>query len=140
MINTAALFSTTFLPGQTGFDTETITGLAEWRQGIPVLFKLLAGAGTQAAAWPIYGDGEDCPCVLAAPMAQAQASWQALSQLMDKPRDATDIVARGAISSLLAGAQPWLVLDCVQLIPHDIDTPEYAAALLGVCAAEIDFI
>ena len=132
MINTAALFSTAFLPGQTGFDTETITGLAEWRQGIPVLFKLLAGAGTQAAAWPIYGDGEDCPCVLAAPMAQAQASWQALSQLMDQPRDAADIVARGAISSLLAGAQPWLVLDCVQLIPHDIDTPEYAAALLAL--------
>jgi hypothetical protein len=129
MINTAALFSTTFLPGQAGFDTDAITGLAEWRLDTPMLFKLLIGAGTQAAAWPIYGDGEDCPCVLAAPLAQAQASWQALSALMDRPRDAAAIVARGAISTLLAGAQPWLILDCVQLLPHDIGTPEYAAAL-----------
>ncbi|MEG1327669.1 MAG: hypothetical protein RSD99_22410, partial [Janthinobacterium sp.] len=129
MINTAALFSTAFLPGQTGFDTETITGLAEWRLDTPMLFKLLIGAGTQAVAWPIYGDGEDCPCVLAAPMAQAQASWQALCALMDRPRDAASIVARSAISALLAGGQAWLILDCVQLIPHDIDTPETAAAL-----------
>ena len=129
MINTAALFSTAFLPGQAGFDTETITGLAEWRLDVPALFKLLIGAGTQAVAWPVYGDGEDGPCVLAAPMAQAQASWQALCALMDRPRDAAAIVARGAISTLLAGGQPWLVLDCVQLIPHDIDTPDYAAAL-----------
>ena len=129
MINTAALFSTAFLPGQAGFDTETITGLAEWRLDVPALFKLLIGAGTQAVAWPIYGDGEDCPCVLAAPMAQAQASWQALSALMDKPRDAAAIVARAGISTLLAGGQAWLILDCVQLIPHDIDTPDYAAAL-----------
>lgn len=129
MINTAALFSTAFLPGQAGFDTDAITGLAEWRLDIPVLFKLLVGAGTQAVAWPIYGDGEDCPCVLAAPMAQAQASWQALSTLMDKPRDAASIVARGAISALLAGGQPWLILDGVQLIAHDIGTPDYAAGL-----------
>nr|WP_314607649.1 WG repeat-containing protein [uncultured Janthinobacterium sp.] len=129
MINTAALFSSAFLPGQAGFDTDTITGLAEWRLGVPMLFKLLIGAGAQAVAWPIYGDGEDCPCVLAAPMAQAQASWQALSSLMDKPRDAAAIVARGAISALLAGGQPWLILDGVQLIPHDIGTPAYAAGL-----------
>jgi len=129
MINTAALFSTAFLPGQAGFDTDAITGLAEWRLDVPALFKLLIGAGTQAVAWPIYGDGEDCACVLAAPMAQAQASWQALSALMDKPRDAAAIVARSAISALLASGQPWLILDCVQLIAHDIDTPEYAAAL-----------
>ncbi|KHA77580.1 hypothetical protein NC77_17410 [Janthinobacterium lividum] len=129
MINTAALFSTAFLPGQAGFDTDTITGLAEWRLDIPMLFKLLVGAGAQATAWPIYGDGEDCPCVLAAPMVQAQASWQALSVLMDRPRDAAAIVARSAISTLLAGGQPWLILDCVQLIPHDIGTPEYAAGL-----------
>lgn len=129
MINTAALFSTAFLPGQAGFDTESITGLAEWRLEVPTLFKLLIGAGMQAVAWPIYGDGEDCPCVLAAPMAQAQASWQALSALMDRPGDAASIVARGAISALLAGGQDWLILDCVQLIAHDIGTPEYAAAL-----------
>lgn len=129
MINTAALFSTAFLPGQAGFDTDTITGLAEWRLDIPTLFKLLIGAGTQAVAWPIYGDGEDCPCVLAAPMAQAQTSWQALCALMDQPRDAAAIVARAGISTLLAGGQAWLILDCVQLVPHDIDTPEYAAAL-----------
>ena len=103
MINTAALFSTAILPGQAGFDTEAITGLAEWRLATPMLFKLLIGAGTQAVAWPIYGDGEDCPCVLAAPMAQAQASWPALSALMDRPRDAASIVARSAISALLAG-------------------------------------
>ena len=129
MINTAALFSTAFLPGQPGFDTETITGLAEWRLDTPTLFKLLVGAGTQAVVWPIYGDGEDCACVLAAPMAQAQASWQALSALMDKPRDAAAIVARSAISALLAGGQAWLILDIVQLVPHDIGTPDYAAAL-----------
>ncbi|TDY35298.1 WG repeat-containing protein [Janthinobacterium sp. 75] len=129
MINTAALFSTTFLPGQAGFDTDAVTGLAEWRLDTPMLFKLLIGADAQTVAWPIYGDGEDCPCVLAAPMAQAQASWQALSALMDKPRDAAAIVARSAISALLAGGQAWLILDCVQLIPHDIDTPETAAAL-----------
>ena len=129
MINTSALFSTAFLPGQAGFDTETIAGLAEWRLDTPALFKLLIGAGAQAVAWPIYGDGEDCPCVLAAPMAQAQASWQALSALMDKPRDAAAIVARAAISTLLAGGQAWLILDCVQLVPHDIGTPEYATAL-----------
>ncbi|MBH1983487.1 MAG: WG repeat-containing protein [Burkholderiales bacterium] len=129
MINTAALFSTAFLPGQAGFDTEAITGLAEWRLDAPALFKLLIGAGTQAVAWPIYGDGEDCACVLAAPMLQARASWQALSVLMDKPRDDAAIVAHSAISTLLAGGQPWLILDCVQLIPHDIGTPQYAAAL-----------
>ncbi|PLY44340.1 hypothetical protein CSZ94_06270 [Janthinobacterium sp. ROICE36] len=129
MINTAALFSTAFLPGQAGFDTETITGLAEWRLDTPMLFKLLIGADTQAVAWPIYGDGEDCACVLAAPMAQAQASWQALCSLMDKPRDAAAIVARAGISTLLTGGQAWLILDCVQLIAHDIDTPEYAAGL-----------
>ena len=129
MINTAALFSTAFLPGQAGFDTETIAGLAEWRLDVPALFKLLIGADAQAVAWPIYGDGEDCPCVLAAPMAQAQASWQALSALMDKPRDAAAIVARAGISTLLAGGQAWLILDCVQLAPHDIGTPDYAAAL-----------
>lgn len=129
MINTAALFSTAFLPGQAGFDTDTITGLAEWRLDVPALFKLLIGAGTQAVAWPIYGDGEDCACVLAAPMVQAQASWQALSALMDKPRDAAAIVARAGISTLLAGGQQWLILDCVQLVPHDIDTPDYAVAL-----------
>ncbi|OHV97702.1 hypothetical protein AKG95_11130 [Janthinobacterium lividum] len=129
MINTAALFSTAFLPGQAGFDTETITGLAEWRLDVPALFKLLIGAGAQAVAWPIYGDGEDCACVLAAPMAQAQASWQALSALMDKPRDAAAIVARAGISTLLAGGQAWLILDCVQLVRHDIGTPDYAAAL-----------
>ncbi|QKY03954.1 hypothetical protein G3257_17965 [Janthinobacterium lividum] len=134
MINTAALFSTAFLPGQAGFDADAITGLAEWRLDIPMLFKLLVGAGAQATAWPIYGDGEDCPCVLAAPMVQAQASWQALSALMDKPRDAAAIVARSAISTLLAGGQPWLILDCVQLIPHDIGTLEYAAALEGLRA------
>ncbi|OEZ48602.1 hypothetical protein JAB1_32130 [Janthinobacterium sp. MP5059B] len=134
MINTAALFSTAFLPGQAGFDADAITGLAEWRLDIPMLFKLLVGAGAQATAWPIYGDGEDCSCVLAAPMIQAQASWQALSSLMDKPRDAAAIVARSAISTLLAGGQPWLILDCVQLIPHDIDTPEYAARLEGLRA------
>ncbi|MDO8033659.1 WG repeat-containing protein [Janthinobacterium sp. SUN128] len=134
MINTAALFSTAFLPGQAGFDTDAITGLAEWRLDIPMLFKLLVGAGAQAIAWPIYGDGEDCPCVLAAPMVQAQASWQALSSLMDRPRDAAALVARSAISTLLAGGQPWLILDCVQLIPHDIGTPEYAAALEGLRA------
>lgn len=129
MINTAALFSTAFLPGHAGFDTEAITGLAEWRLDAPALFKLLIGAGTQAVAWPIYGDGEDCACVLAAPMLQARASWQALSVLMDKPRDDAAIVAHSAISTLLAGGQPWLILDCVQLIPHDIGTPQYAAAL-----------
>ncbi|SDG76197.1 WG repeat-containing protein [Janthinobacterium sp. YR213] len=134
MINTAALFSTAFLPGQAGFDADAITGLAEWRLDIPMLFKLLVGAGAQATAWPIYGDGEDCSCVLAAPMVQAQASWQALSSLMDKPRDAAAIVARSAISTLLAGGQPWLILDCVQLIPHDIGTPEYAAGLEGLRA------
>ena len=134
MINTAALFSTTFLPGQAGFDTATITGLAEWRQDTPMLFKLLVGADAQAVAWPIYSDGEDCACVLAAPMAQARASWQALCALMDKPRDAAAIVARSAISALLAGGQPWLVLDCVQLIAHDIDTPGYAQALLALRA------
>lgn len=134
MITTAALFSTAILPGQAGFDTEAITGLAEWRLATPMLFKLLIGAGTQAVAWPVYGDGEDAPCVLAAPLAQAQASWQALSALMAPPRDAAAIVARGAIGALLAGAQAWLVLDCVQLIPHDIGTPDYAAALDAVRA------
>ena len=132
MITTAALFSTAILPGQAGFDTEAITGLAEWRLATPMLFKLLIGAGTQAVAWPVYGDGEDAPCVLAAPLAQAQASWQALSALMAPPRDAAAIVARGAIGALLAGARAWLVLDCVQLIPHDIGTPDYAAALDSV--------
>ena len=135
MINTAALFSTAFLPGQTGFDTDAITGLAEWRLDVPTLFKLLVGADAQAVAWPIYGDGEDCPCVLAAPMARAQASWQALCAMMDRPRDAAAIVARSAISALLAGGQAWLVLDCVQLIAHDIGTPQYAAAL-GALRAE----
>ena len=135
MINTAALFSTAFLPGQTGFDTDAITGLAEWRLDVPTLFKLLVGADAQAVAWPIYGDGEDCACVLAVPMLQAQASWQALCALMDRPRDAAAIVARSAISALLAGGQAWLVLDCVQLIAHDIGTPQYAAAL-GALRAE----
>ncbi|MFZ4874443.1 DUF6630 family protein [Janthinobacterium sp. Mn2066] len=122
MIPTAALFSTATLPGHPDFDMQAISGLAEWRHHIPMLFKLLAGAGTQTVAWPIYGDGEDSDCVLAAPMAQAQASWQALCALMDVPH-------ASAISDLLAGGQAWLVLDGVQLINHDIGTAEYAAAL-----------
>src|SRR5471030_2566006 len=122
MIATAALFSTTALPGQAGFDIETITGLAEWRHTIPMLFKLLVGAETQAIAWPIYGDGEDSDCVLAAPMAQAQASWQALCALMKLPHNP-------AIDALLAESQSWLVLDGVQLIKHDIGTADYASAL-----------
>ncbi|MFM2086771.1 MAG: hypothetical protein RLZZ237_1640 [Pseudomonadota bacterium] len=122
MIATAALFSTTALPGQAGFDIETITGLAEWRHTIPMLFKLLVGAETQAIAWPIYGDGEDSDCVLAAPMAQAQASWRALCALMKLPHNP-------AIDALLAESQSWLVLDGVQLIKHDIGTADYASAL-----------
>ncbi|MGK5078812.1 DUF6630 family protein [Janthinobacterium sp. HLX7-2] len=129
MILTSALFSTASLPGNPDFDADTVTGLAEWRHSTPLLFQLLIGAGTQAIAWPLYGAGEETDCVLAAPMAQAQASWQALCALMEQPRDAAAIVARGAISALLAGCQPWLVLDCVQLIEHDIGTPGYAAAL-----------
>jgi hypothetical protein len=35
-----------------------------------------SSAPAQAAAWPIYGAGEGCPCVLAAPMPLKQASWQ----------------------------------------------------------------
>ena len=129
MISTAVLFSTHHLPDHPDFDIEAIGGLAEWRQATPMLFKLLLGSAAQAVTWPLYDDGEEHACVLAAPMAQAQASWQALSTLMDRPRDAAAIVARSAISALLAGGQPWLILDCVQLIAHDIGTPEYAAAL-----------
>lgn len=122
MIPTAALFSTANLPGQADFDIDTITGLAEWRNHTPMLFKLLVGAGAQAVTWPIYGDGEDTACVLAAPMAQAQTSWQALCALMELPQ-------AHAISDLLASGQAWLVLDSVQLIKHDIGSSEYASAL-----------
>ena len=122
MIPTAALFSTSTLPAHPDFDAEAITGLAEWRHQIPMLFKLLAGSSTQAIAWPIYGDGVETECVLAAPMAQAQANWQALCALMELPQSP-------AISALLAEGQSWLVLDGVQLINHDIGTAEYAGAL-----------
>ncbi|MBB5610961.1 MULTISPECIES: hypothetical protein [unclassified Janthinobacterium] len=122
MIPTAALFSTATLPNHPDFDVEAITGLAEWRHNTPMLFKLLVGAGTQAVAWPIYGDGVDTACVLAAPMAQAQASWQALCPLMELPQSP-------AIDALLAEGQSWLVLDGVQLIKHDIGTADYASAL-----------
>lgn len=134
MISTAVLFSTTDLPGHPGFDIDDITGLAEWRQATPMLFKLLLGAQAQAIAWPLYDDGEQHACALAAPMAQARASWQALSALMDPPRDAAAIVARSAIASLLADGQEYLVLDCVQLIDHDIGTPEFAAQLQAMTA------
>ena len=134
MISTAILFSTTDLPGHPGFDIDDITGLAEWRQTTPMLFQLLLGAQAQAIAWPLYDDGEQHACALAAPMAQARASWQALSALMDPPRDAAAIVARSAIASLLADGQAYLVLDCVQLIDHDIGTPGFAAQLQAMAA------
>lgn len=134
MISTAVLFSTTDLPGHPGFDIDDITGLAEWRQTTPMLFKLLLGAQAQAIAWPLYDDGEQHACALAAPMDQARASWQALSALMEPPRDAAAIVARSAIASLLADGQEYLVLDCVQLIDHDIGTPGFAAQLQAMAA------
>ena len=134
MISTAVLFSTTDLPYHPGFDIDDITGLAEWRQTTPMLFQLLLGAQAQAIAWPLYDDGEQHACALAAPMAQARASWQALSALMDPPRDAAAIVARSAIASLLADGQEYLVLDCVQLIDHDIGTPGFAAQLQAMAA------
>ena len=134
MISTAILFSTTDLPGHPGFDIDDITGLAEWRQTTPMLFQLLLGAQAQAIAWPLYDDDEEHACALAAPMAQARASWQALSALMDPPRDAAAIVARSAIASLLADGQEYLVLDCVQLIDHDIGTPGFAAQLQAMAA------
>lgn len=129
MISTAVLFSTTDLPDHPGFDIDGITGLAEWRQTTPLLFQLLLGAQPQAIIWPLYDDGGEHACALAAPMAQARASWQALSALMDPPRDAAAIVVRSAIAALLADGQDWLVLDCVQLIDHDIGTPAFAAQL-----------
>jgi len=122
MIPTAALFSTSTLPAHPDFDADAITGLAEWRHAIPMLFKLLLGAEAQTTPWPIYGDGAETDCVLAAPMAQAQASWQALCALVDLPQSP-------AIGALLAEGQAWLVLDGVQLIKHDIGTLEYAGAL-----------
>ena len=129
MISTAVLFSTHHLPDHPDFDIEAIGGLAEWRQATPMLFKLLLGSAAQAVTWPLYDDGVEHACALAAPMAQARASWQALSALMEPPRDAQAIVARSAIASLLADGEQWLVLDCVQLIAHDIGTPEFAAQL-----------
>ncbi|OYO29035.1 WG repeat-containing protein [Janthinobacterium sp. PC23-8] len=129
MISTAVLFSTPHLPDHPAFDIDAITGLAEWRQTTPMLFKLLLGDAAQAFTWPLYGDGEERACVLAAPMAQARASWQALSALMAPPRDAQAMVARSAIASLLADGEQWLVFDCVQLIAHDIGTAEFANEL-----------
>ena len=134
MISTAVLFSTTDLPDHPDFDIDDITGLAEWRQATPLLFRLLLGAQAQAITWPLYDDGEEHACALAAPIALARASWQALSALMEPPRDAAAIVARSAIASLLADGQDWLVLDCVQLIDHDIGTPEFAAQLQAIAA------
>jgi hypothetical protein len=134
MISTAVLFSTHHLPDHPDFDIEAIGGLAEWRQATPMLFKLLLGAQAQPITWPIYDDGEEHVCVLAAPLAQARASWQALSALMAPPRDAQAIVARSAIASLLADGEQWLVFDCVQLIDHDIGTPEFAAQLRDIAA------
>ena len=134
MISTAVLFSTHHLPDHPEFDIEAIGGLAEWRQATPMLFKLLLGSAAQAITWPLYDDGEEHACVLAAPMAQARASWQALSALLDKPRDAAAIVVRSAIASLLADGEQWLVFDCVQLIAHDIGTPEFAAQLADIAA------
>ena len=134
MISTAFLFSTHHLPDHPDFDIDAISGLAEWRQATPMLFKLLLGSSAQAITWPLYDDGEEHVCVLAAPMAQARASWQALAALMDKPRDAAAIVARSAIASLLANGERWLVLDCVQLIDHDIGTPEFSQQLQAIAA------
>ncbi|MGK5026228.1 DUF6630 family protein [Janthinobacterium sp. RB2R34] len=134
MISTAVLFSTHHLPDHPDFDIEAIEGLAEWRQSTPMLFKLLMGSAAQAVTWPLYDDGVEHACALAATMAQARASWQALSALMEAPRDAAAIVARSAIASLLANGEQWLVLDCVQLIDHDIGTPEFAAQLQGIAA------
>ena len=134
MISTAVLFSTTDLPDHPDFDIDDITGLAEWRQATPLLFRLLLGSQAQAIAWPLYNDGEQHACALAAPMAQARASWQALSALMAPPRDAAAIVARSAIASLLADGQDWLVLDCVQLIDHDIGTAQFAEQLQAIAA------
>lgn len=134
MISNAVLFSTTDLPHHPGFDIDDITGLAEWRQTTPMLFQLLLGAQAQAITWPLYDDGEEQACALAAPMAQARASWQALCALMEPPRDAAAIVVRSAIASLLADGQQWLVLDCVQLIDHDIGTAEFAQQLQAIAA------
>ena len=70
MISTAVLLSTTDLPDHPDFDIDDITGLAEWRQATPMLFKLLLGSAAQAITWPLYDDGEEHVCALAAPMAQ----------------------------------------------------------------------
>lgn len=134
IISTSVLFSSAALPGEAAFELDALGGLAEWRLDIPMLFKLLLGADARPCTWPVYDFGEDADCVLAAPMAQARASWQQLCDLMERPRDAAAIVARSAISSLLANAGPWLVLDCVQLIADDVGTPGYARALQQLCS------
>lgn len=134
MISTSVLFTSAYLPGDPSFDLGASCGLAEWRQDLPMLFKLLVGAGAQTIAWPAYDAGVDADCVLAAPMAQAQAAWQQLSALMEPPRDAAAAaaaasIARDTIGSLLASGQRWLVLDCVQLMEHDIGTADFDSAL-----------
>jgi len=129
IISTSVLFSSAALPGEPAFDIDALGGLAEWRMDIPMLFKLLLGPDPQPCYWPVYDFGEDGHCVLAAPMQQAQAIWQQLYDLMEPPRDAAAIVARSAISALLASGQQWLILDCVQMIAHDVGTPEYVRAL-----------
>lgn len=139
IIFTAVLFSSDALPGDAAFDLDALRGLAEWRLDIPLLFKLLIGPDARPCHWPVYDFGEDGHCVLAAPLAQARESWQQLCAMMERPRDAAAIVARSAISALLAGNGQWLVLDCVQLVPHDVGTPPYDAALqqLRVEAAQL---
>jgi len=139
IIFTSVLFSSDALPGDAAFDLDALQGLAEWRCDIPLLFKLLMGPDARPCHWPVYDFGEDGYCVLAVPMGQARQSWQQLTAMMARPRDAATIVARSAIAALLASSDQWLVLDCVQLIPHDVGTPQYEAALqqLRVDAAQL---
>ena len=123
---------TTDWPAQPGGPCEA---WAEWFESTPLLFSLLLGDARhlpELVPCSAYQDKESL-ISLAAPMDQVKARWQWLKAQMEPlPAHWPDSVRKSwqQIDAIISQSQRhWLLLDCATLIPHDFDTPEYAAAL-----------
>ena len=123
---------TTDWPAQPGGPCEA---WAEWFESTPLLFSLLLGDARhlpELVPCSAYQDKESL-ISLAASMDQVKARWQWLKAQMEPlPAHWPDSVRKSwqQIDAIISQSQRhWLLLDCATLIPHDFDTPEYAAAL-----------
>lgn len=110
-------------------------GWAEWFSTTPLLFSFLMGDARhlpEPVPCSAYQDNESLAS-LAAPMDQVKARWQWLKAQMEPlPAHWPDSVRKNwqQIDTIISQSRRhWLLLDCATLIPHELDSSEYAADL-----------